>query len=302
MPDRLIRESWCSSSKIDRLTPFEETVFARLIVNCDDFGRIDGRIAVLRSKLFVIRQRMSLARIEAALQHLQEVGLIQCYTAEGAPYVQLIGWGDHQRIRAQRSRYPAPPDIRLANAGVSKAYHPAPAQSNAKDTVPAGTCGQLPADACGCNEIQSNPNPNPKEESNPIVQAPPEGEEEEAEEICQDAFQIFWDAYPKKRHKKEAKQVFWEIKGHLILDELLKAIREQEKAVDWTLENMRYVPFPENWLQDERWKEKVIPYITAECTPRSSKTLSDICERSYAEAQLTARIPDPTTAYLEELS
>ena len=32
MPDRLIRESWCASETIDRLTPFEETVLARLIV------------------------------------------------------------------------------------------------------------------------------------------------------------------------------------------------------------------------------------------------------------------------------
>ena len=300
MPDRLIRESWCSSSKIDRLTPFEETVFARLIVNCDDFGRIDGRIAVLRSKLFVIRQRMSLARIEAALQHLQEVGLIQCYTAEGAPYVQLIGWGDHQRIRAQRSRYPAPPDIRLANTGVSKAYHPAPAKSNTKDTVPAGTCGQLPADACGCNEIQSNPNPNSNHKSNPIGQAPPE--EEEEEEMCQDAFQIFWNAYPKKRNKEKAWSAFMEARGHLILDELLKAIDEQSKALDWGIESNRYVPAPENWLKDQRWKEVVTPPIPSTFSPRVKKNLSDICERIYSEAQLNARIPDPTTAYLEELS
>lgn len=292
MPDRLIRESWCSSSKIDRLTPFEETVFARLIVNCDDFGRIDGRIAVLRSKLFVIRQRMSLARIEAALQHLQEVGLIQCYTAEGAPYVQLIGWGDHQRIRAQRSRYPAPPDIRLANTGVSKAYHPAPAKSNTKDTVPAGTCGQLPADACECNEIQSNTNTNPKEESNSRYNPSACARAEYS-----DGFEQFWKLYPKKVDKEQCYIVYQSLNGDSILPSLLQSLQEQIDGERWKVSAGRFIPRPERWLQDGRWDDKIIPPAYSK-----NKTLSDIRERSYTEAQLNARIPDPTTAYLEELS
>ena len=45
MPNRIIKESICTSDNVDQLTAFEETVFVRLIVNCDDFGRMDGMIS-----------------------------------------------------------------------------------------------------------------------------------------------------------------------------------------------------------------------------------------------------------------
>ena len=45
MPNRILKESICTNEQIDGLTAFEETVFYRLIVICDDFGRFDGRIS-----------------------------------------------------------------------------------------------------------------------------------------------------------------------------------------------------------------------------------------------------------------
>ena len=47
MPNRIIKETICTSDTIERLTPFEETFFYRLIVNCDDYGRMDARPAIL---------------------------------------------------------------------------------------------------------------------------------------------------------------------------------------------------------------------------------------------------------------
>ena len=43
MPNRIIKESICRSEEIDSLSWFEEVLFYRLIVTCDDFGRYDGR-------------------------------------------------------------------------------------------------------------------------------------------------------------------------------------------------------------------------------------------------------------------
>ena len=76
MPDRLIRESWCASETIDRLTPFEETVLARLIVNCDDFGRMDGRANVLCSRLFVTRRDVGAEQMRAAIAALAVSGAL----------------------------------------------------------------------------------------------------------------------------------------------------------------------------------------------------------------------------------
>lgn len=130
MPDRLIRESWCASETIDRLTSFEETVLARLIVNCDDFGRMDGRVNVLCSRLFVTRRDVGAEQMRAAIAALEREGLVLRYAVAGKEYIQMRGWGEHQRIRTQRSKYPAPPDAAEASRGISLAYHAADALPN----------------------------------------------------------------------------------------------------------------------------------------------------------------------------
>ena len=141
MPDRLIRESWCASEKIDRLTPFEETVLARLIVNCDDFGRMDGRANVLCSRLFVTRRDVGPEQMRSAIAALEREGLVSRYAVAGKEYIQMRGWGEHQRIRTQRSKYPAPPDAAEASRGISLAYHAAEAQAG---TLP-GNAGNAQA-------------------------------------------------------------------------------------------------------------------------------------------------------------
>lgn len=145
MPDRLIRESWCASETIDRLTPFEETVLARLIVNCDDFGRMDGRANVLCSRLFVTRRDVGAEQMRAAIAALEREGLVLRYAVAGKEYIQMRGWGEHQRIRTQRSKYPAPPDAAEASRGISLAYHAADAlPSNAESRQAVSPAGSLP--------------------------------------------------------------------------------------------------------------------------------------------------------------
>ena len=145
MPDRLIRESWCASETIDRLTPFEETVLARLIVNCDDFGRMDGRTNVLCSRLFVTRRDVGAEQMRAAIAALEREGLVLRYAVAGKEYIQMRGWGEHQRIRTQRSKYPAPPDAAEASRGISLAYHAADAlPDNAESGQAVLQAGALP--------------------------------------------------------------------------------------------------------------------------------------------------------------
>lgn len=52
MPDRIIKESICTSDTLNALSDFEERFWWRLVVNCDDYGRFDARTAVLKSRLF----------------------------------------------------------------------------------------------------------------------------------------------------------------------------------------------------------------------------------------------------------
>lgn len=110
MPNRIIKESICTSDTINRMTSFQETFFYRLIVSCDDFGRMDARPAILKAKLFPLRDRMTLKDIGDALQALADIGCVDLYEVGGKPYLCLPSWKVHQTIRNKKSKYPAPED------------------------------------------------------------------------------------------------------------------------------------------------------------------------------------------------
>ena len=143
MPNRILKDSICSSENIDMLSPFHETVFYRLIVNVDDYGRLDARPKLLASKLFPLKD-IRVAQIEDALRALTSAELVTLYTVDGKPFLQMNTWDRHQTVRNKKSKYP----------GIEDADEVGTLESN---------CNQLNADECKCsrNPIQSNPNPNP---------------------------------------------------------------------------------------------------------------------------------------------
>ncbi|MCK9569825.1 hypothetical protein M0R72_12855 [Candidatus Pacearchaeota archaeon] len=109
MPNRIIKESICTSCDIEQLSPMEEVFFYRLIVNCDDYGRMDGRAPILRAKCFPLRLgKVSDAMVDGFLTKLVSVGMVQKYVVTGKPYIQISAWEKHQQQRAKRSKYPSP--------------------------------------------------------------------------------------------------------------------------------------------------------------------------------------------------
>ena len=111
MPNRILKEGICTNEQIDGLTAFEETVFYRLIVICDDFGRFDGRISVLKGRMFPLRdEKLKTETLDKAMKSLVKAGLVEFYKVEGKPYLYLTGWERNQQRRAKFSKYPAPED------------------------------------------------------------------------------------------------------------------------------------------------------------------------------------------------
>ena len=143
MPNRILKESICTSEEIDKLTAFQEIFFYRLIVTCDDYGRMDARPKILASRLFPLKD-IRAAQIEDALRALTSAELVLVYEVDGKPFLQMKTWDRHQSIRAKKSRYPSPED------------------ENASEII----CMQLQADASKCSrnpipsESESNTNPN----------------------------------------------------------------------------------------------------------------------------------------------
>lgn len=109
MSNRTLKQSICVSEDINRLSWFEEVLFYRLIVNCDDYGRFDGRASVIRSRLFPLKDSLTAKAVEQALQELANVGLIELYRNEsGRLTLRLPSWGTHQRILTRTLRGDSP--------------------------------------------------------------------------------------------------------------------------------------------------------------------------------------------------
>jgi hypothetical protein len=148
MPNRILKHSICSSDNIDRLSWFEEVLFYRLIVNCDDHGLFDGRPSMIKNCLFPLKENLTVSTVMKAIEKLETVGLIFTYYVEGRPYLSLPTWDHHQTIRAHKSKYPKPIEGSKTSSEI--------------------ICKQMQADV---PVIQSNPNPNPN--PNPISATPP---------------------------------------------------------------------------------------------------------------------------------
>lgn len=108
MPNRIIKESIKKSPTIDQLSWFEEVIFYRIIVTADDYGRLDGRVTVLKNELFPTKESITKKNIEDALGKLVSTGLVCRYEANGIPYLYLPTWESHQQIRAKKSKFPSP--------------------------------------------------------------------------------------------------------------------------------------------------------------------------------------------------
>jgi len=132
MPNRILKESICSSDNFTSLSWFEQILFVRLIVTVDDYGRMDGRPPILKGRLFPL-ENVSVKDITAALQKLSAAALVILYEVGERPYLQLTTWSRHQKPRARESKFPPPPST-------------------------AETCKQMQADENICKQMQADEN------------------------------------------------------------------------------------------------------------------------------------------------
>lgn len=146
MPNRILKESICRSDSIDALTWFEEVLFYRLIVNCDDFGRFDGRPAIIKGSLFPLKD-VTTKDIEKSLSRLVEVGLIGAYEAQGRPVLQLLTWEKHQNVRAKKSKYPECDNtcIQMYSNTCKSSRNPIQSESEYKSESEANICSEQSA-------------------------------------------------------------------------------------------------------------------------------------------------------------
>lgn len=161
VPNRIIKESICTSDDIAGLSMGAEILFYHLIVKADDYGVYFGNEQIIKNTCFPLKStEIKLKQVESWLNELIKAGLIFAYVAEdGKKYIQFVKWAKHQQIRAKKSKYP------LFDS----------------------TCNQLIAD--DCNSCR-----------NPIQYEIQSNTAQSADEI-ESCFLALWELYPKKAGK-----------------------------------------------------------------------------------------------------
>ena len=112
MPNRMLKESIKLSPEIDQLSWFEEVLFYRMIVSADDYGCLDGRAAVLKNTLFPTKENITKKAINDGIAKLLKVGLVETYAVSERPYIHLLTFESHQRLRNKNRKFPEPPNAK----------------------------------------------------------------------------------------------------------------------------------------------------------------------------------------------
>lgn len=144
MPNRVIKESICTSDTLNQLSDFQFRLWVGLLVSADDAGRGDARPAIIKGRVFPLRDRITVKDVDVALQALAACGCVSLYHVGGKPYYWFPTWAEHQRLDRAKPKYPSPDEAD-------------PEDESAAD------CGELPQIAADCG---LNPNTKEKENTN----------------------------------------------------------------------------------------------------------------------------------------
>lgn len=76
-------------------------------------------------------------------------------------------------------------------------------------------------------------------------------------------FETFWEQYPRKKKKGDARKAW--IKIHPdpdLIIRIMKAVEDQKQWEEWLKDNGKYIPYPATWLNSESWNDETKPNET----------------------------------------
>jgi 2'-5' RNA ligase len=73
-----------------------------------------------------------------------------------------------------------------------------------------------------------------------------------------DDFQVFWEVWPKRCAKADARKAWAQTKDiRPELTNLLSAVKAACKTEAWMKDGGKYIPHPATWLRGERWEDEL---------------------------------------------
>lgn len=111
---RVVRMHINSSHSLSQVSLQADLTFRAMIVAADDYGRLDGRIEILKGLLFPLRKSVTVAKLNEWIHELTRGPHppVLWYVVDERPYLRLTGWEKHrgQLKRRKRPEFPPPPE------------------------------------------------------------------------------------------------------------------------------------------------------------------------------------------------
>jgi hypothetical protein len=80
--------------------------------------------------------------------------------------------------------------------------------------------------------------------------------------LCTDSFVAFYEAYPKKRGKKDALKAWLALSPDAdLVRMMMEALAIQKQSPQWRKEKGEFVPYPGTWLNGRRWEDEPMVYV-----------------------------------------
>jgi hypothetical protein len=105
VPNRWIKQAYCTSSRIHAASPEARDLWVRLLLAVDDHGYYYGDPQLIASTCFPLQPNAR--KCEQLLAELEAARLIVRYEHDGKAYLGMCQWAERAR---SKPKFPAPPD------------------------------------------------------------------------------------------------------------------------------------------------------------------------------------------------
>ncbi len=243
---RSIKPEAFTSETLSAVSRAARWTFAGLWTYCDDEGRGRGDPRLIKAALYPLDDDVSVDDVVSDLDELEAVGVLCRYEHGGRAYLHVTNFFEHQHPnRPVASKLPE--CSRSTHGGLTE------------DSVSAPLCSRSSRGVGEEREVK------PPSTAVEVARIP-------------GAFDAFWNAYPRKVGKVEAKKVFdakaRSVPASTIIDGALRL------ASDPNLPETQFIPHPATWLRRGGWDDEPLP---ARTNGRQATT-DDVFSRAAARA------------------
>lgn len=239
---RTIKPGFFTSEDVAALSMRARLTWIGLWTHVDDEGRAKDNPRLIHAAVWPLDD-VTVKQVEQDLVELAAHGRIVRYEVDGKRYLAVTNWNVHQRInRPARSVFPTPDEASFANGSLPDEASFTDVQTRDESSVT--THGALTEDSVKAHGALT-------------AGRERKGKEYPSSADADGAFAEFWNLYPRKVGKQDARKV-WDRKtrDHPPPD-ILAGLKRWVALWETKGTEHQFIPHPTTWLQRGSWEDQL---------------------------------------------